>query len=340
MCSSSVSRSGSSSAGVVVADSSGYDSWPMCQTMGEKIVCAWSRGTGHDIFEPGRAVFARVSPDGGKTWEEETQVCNTPGRGDVTVGKGLDEEGNMLLWVRHSGPDGFRHRLYRSSDGKNFVCIAEPELPFNLVQITDIFHLPGVGLTALFFGGSYAKDNSHYWGKLTSTDNGSSWRPAVIEENLPRSQWPTEPSAVRLDDGRILAVARTEVTEDTPEKAQFQLTSTDSGRSWRKAKTNITDVMISTPSLILDRGTGLVSCYYYYRGKGLLNRRTADAREIFDAPLCWSAPETVAVGSCEVCEAGNVNAVSSPMGHVLAWYSGKMPSTAIYVKVIAPPDRQ
>ena len=312
----------------------------MCQTMGRKIVCAWSRGTDHDIFEPGRAVFARVSPDGGKSWEEETPVCDTPGRGDVTVGKGLDEEGSMLLWGRHAGPEGFRHRLYRSSDGKDFVCIAEPELPLDLVQITDIFHLPGVGLTALFFGGSYGREGSHYWGKLTSTDNGSSWHSTVIEKNLPLAQWPTEPSAVSLGDGRILAVARTEIKEDTPERAQFQLTSTDAGRSWRKAKTDITDVMISTPSLIHDRETDLVSCYYYHRGKGMLKRRTADAREIFDAPLNWSEPETVAFGSCEVCEAGNVNAVSSPAGHVLAWYSGKMPSTAVYVKVIAPPERQ
>ena len=332
-------RGGSPAAEIAVADSSGYDSWPMCQTMGRKIVCAWSRGTGHDIFEPERAVFARVSPDGGKTWEEETPVCNTPDRGDVTVGKGLDEEGKMLLWVRHSGNDGFRHRLYRSSDGKSFVCIAEPELPLDLVQITDIFHLPGGGLAALFFGGSYGHGNSHYWGKLTSADNGSSWRPEVIEDDLPRSQWPTEPSAVSPGEGLILAVARTEVTEDSCEKAQFQLASTDGGRSWRKTKTNITDVMISTPSLIFDRETDLVSCYYYYRGKGLLNRRTADAREIFDAPLRWSEPETVAVGSCEVCEAGNVNAVSSPMGHVLAWYSGRMPSTAVYVKTVAPPRR-
>lgn len=327
----------SSSAGVVVADSPGYDSWPMCQSMGRKIVCAWSRGTAHDIFEPGRAVFARVSPDGGETWEEETQVCNTPGRGDVTVGKGLDEEGRMLLWVRHAGKDGFRHRLCRSSDGKDFVCIAEPELPLDLVQITDIFQLPGIGLTALFFGGSYGRNDSHYWGKLTSCDNGSTWQSAVIEEHLPLSQWPTEPSAVSFGDGRLLAVARTEVKKETPEKAQFQLTSTDAGRTWRKAKTNITDVMISTPSLILDRETGLVSCYYYYRGKGLLNRRIANARKVFDAPLNWSEPETVAFGSCEVCEAGNVNAVSSPIGHVLSWYSGKMPSTAVYVKVIAPP---
>lgn len=321
----------------VVAGPPGYNSWPMCQSVVKRIVCAWSRGTFHDIFEPGRAVFARVSPDGGKSWEEETQVCNTPGRGDVTVGKGLDEEGSMLLWVRHAGPEGFRHRLYRSSDGKDFVCIAEPELPLDLVQITDIFHLPGVGLTALFFGGSYGREGSHYWGKLTSTDNGSSWHSTVIEKNLPLAQWPTEPSAVSLGDGRILAVARTEIKEDSLGKAQFQLTSTDGGRSWRKAKTDITDVMISTPSLILDRDTGVVSCYYYHRGRGLLKRRTADARKIFDAPLNWSEPETVALGSCEVCEAGNVNAVSSPMGHVLAWYSGQMPSTAIYVKIVAPP---
>ena len=328
------------SSGTVVADSPGYDSWPMCQILGRKIVCAWSRGSRHDVFEPGRAVFARVSPDGGKSWEEETPVCDTPGRGDVTVGKGLDEEGGMLLWVRHAGPDGFRHRLYRSSDGKSFTCVAEPELPLDLVQITDIFHFPGVGLTALFFGGSYRPDDPHYWGKLTSCDNGATWRPTVIEEHLPLAQWPTEPSAVCLGDGKLLAVARTEIKEDSPEKAQFQLTSDDGGRSWRKMKTNIADVLISTPSLIYDRETGIVSCYYYHRGKGLLKRRIADARKVFDAPLNWSEPETVATGSCEVCEAGNVNAVSSPVGHVLVWYSGKMPSTAVYAKVVPPPERQ
>ena len=63
MCSSTALQGESPFAGVVVADSPGYDSWPMCQTMGKKIVCAWSRGSCHDIFEPGRAVFASGGTD-------------------------------------------------------------------------------------------------------------------------------------------------------------------------------------------------------------------------------------------------------------------------------------
>lgn len=322
-----------------VEDSPGYNSWPMCQTLGEKIVCTYSRGSEHNNFEPHRAVYARVSSDGGCSWEEEHLVCNTPQRGDVTIGKGLDEQGNMLLLVRHAGDDGFRHRLYRSADGKNFECVCDMDLPRDVIQITDIFHVPGVGMMALFFAGSYGPENNKYWGKLESSDNGSSWRFTVIEKELSKLQWPTEPSAVYLGEGKILVVARTESHEDSSRTAQFQIISTDHGRTWHKELTNITDVNISTPSLILDPDSGLVSCYYFYRGRGLLNRRTAEAEKIFNAPLLWPAPETVAAGSCEVCEAGNVNAVRLGSRHVLAYYSGAMPDTAIFVKTLSAPEK-
>lgn len=37
------------------------------------------------------------------TWTDETLVANTPGFGEVAVGKGLDSTGAMLLWVRRVG---------------------------------------------------------------------------------------------------------------------------------------------------------------------------------------------------------------------------------------------
>ncbi len=52
----------------VVQDVSGYNSWPMIQAIGEKLVCTYSRGTEHTIGEDARAVYARTSMDGGKTW--------------------------------------------------------------------------------------------------------------------------------------------------------------------------------------------------------------------------------------------------------------------------------
>ena len=318
----------------LVENSPGYNSWPMCQTLNGKIVCTYSRGSAHDIFEAARGVYARVSSDGGSSWEEETTVCNTPGRGDVTTGKGLDENGKMLLWVRHAGDDGYRHRLFRSTDGKSFETLCDPELPANLIQITDIFHLPGTGMMAMCFGGSYGASVNKYWGTLVSRDNGRHWYFTVIEKDLDSLQWPTEPSAVVLDGGRILAIARTESHEDSTRTAQFQLISADCGKTWQKTRTNITDVNISTPSLIYDPGTGLVNCYYFYRGRGVLLRRSASAEYIFRRPFNWPAAEPVATGSCEVCEAGNVNAVRLGSKHVLSYYSGSMPHTAVYVKTV------
>ena len=323
------------SPGIAVEDSPGYNSWPMCQTLGEKIVCTYSKGSEHDVFEPHRAVFSKVSSDRGVSWSERKLVCNTPGRGDVTIGKGLDEKGNMLLFVRHAGSDGFRHRLYRTSDGENFELLCDMDLPLNLVQITDIFRVPGVGLMALWFAGSYGPAADKYWGKLVSSDNGATWEFSVVEKELDKNNWPTEPSAVYLGDGKILVIARTESGRETTERAQFQLTSVDYGRTWRKERTNITDVNISTPALLYNPETNEVCCYYFFRGRGILNCRKADASFIFDRPRRWPAPEIVTTGSKEVCEAGNVNAVQLGKDHLLSYYSGAMPDTAVFIKIVA-----
>ena len=66
--------------------------------------------------------------------------------------------------------------------------------------------------------------------------------------------------------------------------------------------------MGSTPSLILDAKTGLLSNYHYHRGKGLLRRRVVDPLSIFDHPSRWPASEVVATGSESTWDAGNVNA--------------------------------
>ena len=44
----------------IVENSPGYNSWPMCQSLNNLIVCAYSRGRAHNIYEPCRAVYARV----------------------------------------------------------------------------------------------------------------------------------------------------------------------------------------------------------------------------------------------------------------------------------------
>ncbi len=321
----------------VVQDVSGYNSWPMIQALGDKLVCAYSRGSGHTIDEDARAVYARTSTDNGKTWTTETVVANTPGHGEVTIGKGLDSTGAMLLWVRRIGKE-FNHDLYRTTDGETFTLVATPQLAPTPMQITDVFSVPGIGLMALWFAGGYDDSPTHSWGTLVSGDDGATWTQTTIESELPKSEWPTEPSAVYLGDGRILAIARIEGGGATTTQAQFQLVSTDYGATWTRGKTNIGDVCISTPSLILDAETGLLSNYYYQRGHGVLWRRVVHPDSVFDSPLNWPPPEAVATGSRVGVDSGNVNATRIGGTHYLAFYSGEAPDTAVLVSAQSAPS--
>jgi hypothetical protein len=323
----------------VVQEAGGYNSWPMMQAIGEKLVCVYSRGTAHTIGEDARAVYARTSTDGGKTWTAETVVANTTGYGEVAVGKGLDSTGAMLLWVRRIGSE-WNHDLYRTTDGVTFSLVATPKLAITPVQITDVFAVPTVGLMALWFAGSYGDDGpNHSWGTLTSSDNGATWTQTAIESELTKPQWPTEPSAVYLGNGKILAVARSELGAASSVRSQFQMVSSDHGATWKRSQTNIGDVFISTPSLILDGETGMLSNYYYQRGSGgVLRRRVVDPDRVFDHPLEWPASEAVAMGSQASIDAGNVNATAIRGTHYLAFYSGKAPDTAVVVSALGGTD--
>jgi len=186
---------------------------------------------------------------------------------------------------------------------------------------------------ALWFAGHYGDDGpSHAWGTLTSRDNGATWAQTAIESKLTKPQWPTEPSAVYLGNGKILVVARTEQGG----RSQFQMVSSDYGATWARAATNIGDVLISTPSLILDTETGL-SNYYYQRGHGVLWRRVVDPDIVFDNPLDWPPPEPVATGSRVTFDAGNVNATAIGGTHYLAFYSGKGADTAVMLSAVPAP---
>ncbi|MDO4559301.1 MAG: sialidase family protein, partial [Planctomycetia bacterium] len=318
----------------VVQDVGGYNSWPVIQALGEKLICVYSRGTAHTIDEPSRAVYARTSADYGKTWTPETLVTNTPGCGEVTIGKGLDSTGAMLLWVRRIGSQ-WNHDLYRTTDGVTFTHVATPEFTVIPIQITDVFSVPTVGLMALWFAGKYDDDGPcHSWGTLTSEDDGATWAQNVIQSGLTRAEWPTEPSAVCLDDGRILAVARSELSDTSTVRSLFQMVSSDYGRTWTRSQTNIGDVLASTPSLIPDAGTGLLNLYYYHRGRGVLRRRVVDPDYVFENPLSWSSSGVISTGSEVTFDAGNVNATVIHGIHFLAFYSGKGSDTSILVSAI------
>lgn len=326
------------SAPYTVQDCKGYNSWPMMQAIGKRLVCTYSRGTGHNICEGVRGVFARTSDDCGRTWSPEVCVADEPNYGEVTIGKGLDEAGNMLLWVRCLGGPRNHHDLYRSANGVKFEKIATPALSPFPVQITDIFHVPGRGLMSLWFAGSYGSDTGHSWGTLVSADNGRTWTQTTVEKGLSKADWPTEQAAAYVGNGKILAIARTEITGSAG-GVQFQLTSTDGGATWKRERTNISDIMCSTPSLVYDAQSGLVSNYYFERGKGLVKRRVNALGDVWSAPTGWSEPEIVGVGSERPWDTGNVNATVVGGTHFIAYYSGTAPDTAVYALPVPAPGR-
>lgn len=320
----------------VVQDVAGYNSWQMIQAIGKRIVCVYSRGSAHTIGEGRRGVFSRYSDDGAVTWSEERVVANDPAYGEVTIGKGLDLDGAMLCWVRCWSWSGKKnhHDLYRSRDGVKFEKISTPELSPLPMQITDVFAVPGMGLMSLWFAGNYRNDGKNAWGTLVSSDNGRTWKQHTIENALAKNEWPTEPSAVYLGDGRILCIARSEGGA----KYQFQLTSTDGGKTWKKEKTNICDVLESTPSLVLDSKSGKLSNYYYQRGAKKLKRRVVDAQWIFTRPLQWPQPEVIAVGEeARAYDAGNVSATQVGDVHYPAFYTGSTSDTSVVVAVLPAP---
>ena len=308
-----------------VTDASAYNAWPMIQNVGGRLICAYSHGSKHTITEGSRGVFARVSTDGGAIWSDEICVVNDPAVGEVPTGKGLDSDGAMLLWVRRWGAER-GHDLYRTVDGMTFEKVASPALSPMPMQITDVLSVPGAGLMSLWFAGDYGKGEGHSWGVLTSSDNGRTWNQRTVEANLPKKDWPTEPCAVFLGCGRILALARCERGGE----CQFQIVSEDSGRTWRRTRTNIADVLESTPSLIYDETTGLVFNYYYQRGTRKLKRRAALVDDVFSNPCTWPFPESLFTGAeTRDYDAGNVNVTTLDELHVLAFYTGSPRNTAV-----------
>lgn len=311
-----------------VQDTPGYNSWPMIQAVGDRLVCAYSRGSAHTINEGRRGVFARTSADRGKTWTDEVCVVNDPGLGEVTIGKGMDVDGAMLLWVRNWGKVR-RHDLYRSKDGIEWKKVATPHLDPMPMQITDIFKVDGGGLMSLWFAGSYSnKEGGHSWGTLTSVDGGRTWIQRIVESGLAKSEWPTEQSAINLENGRILAIARCE----RGGKCQFQLTSVDNGVTWKRERTNIHDVRESTPSLIYDAKTRTVFNYYYQRGARKLKCRRVNVDQIFGNPMSWPEPTVLVEGKEKRdYDAGNVNATAVGGCHSLALYTGSTTDTTVFV---------
>ena len=325
---------------IVVENKKGYNSWPMIQSWKGKLYYLYTRGSGHTIGEGARDAFLKISSDNGKTWSKEIPFATDKSYGEVPTSKGLDEDGNILFWVRFIGrKKPSSHKLYMSKDGVNFEVISTPKLSPFPMQITDIFKVEKVGLMALWFATDYKTDKNS-WGTLVSNDNGKTWKQTIIESRLDKKLHHTEPSAVYLGNGKILVISRVKNNLDSTDKAQFQIESNDYGKTWTTRLTNIGDVMISTPSLIYDKETGIISNYYYQRGRGMLKRRVAQADKIWGNPLAWSKPEIIAFASAIGYDAGNVNATVIGDTHYLAYYSGDRKNASVVISTAKKPDSE
>ena len=320
----------------IVENRPGYNSWPMIQAVGDTLVCAYGRGKGHFV-ESSRGAYVHTSSDGGRTWSPEVGITNDPEICEGVEGAGLDSSGAALFWMNCRGRGHIRHELYRTEDGVTFTKIAPPEMSPEPIQVMDIFTVPGVGLMSLWFTGDYkSREPCNSWGTLVSRDDGKTWTQRTVESGLAKREWPTEPSAVVLPDGRILAIARTELSR----ACQLQLVSADGGETWTKRRTNITDVCQSTPSLILDAARGLVHCYYFERGPGLLKRRTARVADILADPSSWQEPEVLALGGkVRPYDSGNAKATAIGDRHFVAYYAGDPTNAAIVVAATKAPEQ-
>jgi hypothetical protein len=203
----------------------------------------------------------------------------------------------------------------------------------------DIVKLCNGDLMALWFAGDYTNTKNGSWGTLISSDNGITWRQQTIESGLSKEEWPTEQSLIANNDGRLIGIARME-NSSASKNVQFQLESDDNGMTWKKYHTNISDILESTPALLYDKGSGLISNYYYQREKGILRRRSINFEDIWHNALHWPPSEIVTKASTDSCHAGNVKGTFLGEKHALALYSGHKEQTAIVTLVIPRPVKE
>ena len=313
---------------ITVTTPNKYNAWPFVGKVNQKIVCVYSKGGKHE-GDPSYGVYAKTSKNG-VVWGIEKIVVDTLNVRDSVTGKGHDTNGNMLIWVRKGEPweQTTVHELYKTSDGDIFTKISSPTFPTVAGHIGDIFNVPTVGLIAFY--NTYGTNRA--WGVVISSDNGISWTQKEIESGLTTSECPMEISGVYIADGKILAIGRKENSEGTV--AQFQIQSSDYGSTWTKVYTNITDIRLSTPSLIYDSTSDTVSLYYFQRGIGVLRLRKNILNDIWDKALNWSVSKIIANGTNNISDTGNVNAVPYGENHIATYYSGDSINTGIYAVIV------
>lgn len=305
--------------GFHVTTDDGYNAFPFIGTVNNKLVCVYSIGKSH-TDNTNVDIFAKTSPNG-VIWSKAKKIISTENVRDTITGLGHDSLGVIYFWNRKGTPVNAdcSFDLYKTSDGINFTKKSSPVFDIKPSHIGDALHIPTVGVISFY---NTYRANRNSYGYVFTKDGGETWSQIEIASPTTQSDTPTEISGTYIGDGKILALGR---SEDSA--AMFQIQSSDFGKTWETKITNITDVYLSTPTLIYD-DDGYITVYYYNRADGKLKKRKAIASTVFESATSWGEPSNIASGSVGQ-DAGNANSVKFNNNIIVVYYSGTDTETSV-----------
>jgi hypothetical protein len=305
--------------GFHVTTDDGYNAFPFIGTVNNKLVCVYSSGKSH-TDNTNVDIFAKTSLNG-VIWSKAKKIISTENVRDTITGLGHDSLGVINFWNRKGTPVNAdcSFDLYKTSDGINFTKKSSPVFDIKPSHIGDALHIPTVGVISFY---NTYRANRNSYGYVLTKDGGETWSQIEIASPTTQSVTPTEISGTYIGDGKILALGR---SEDSA--AMFQIQSSDFGKTWETKITNITDVYLSTPTLIYD-DDGYITVYYYNRADGKLKKRKAIASTVFESATSWGEPSNIASGSVGQ-DAGNANSVKFNNNIIVVYYSGTDTETSV-----------
>lgn len=305
--------------GFYVSTDDGYNAFPFIGTVKDKLVCVYSVGKNH-TDNTSADIFAKTSPNG-VIWSKAKKIISTENVRDTITGLGHDSLGIIYFWNRKGTPVNAdcSFDLYKTSDGTVFIKKSSPVFDIKPSHIGDALHIPTVGVISFY---NTYRANRNSYGYVLTKDGGETWSQIEIASPTTQSDTPTEIYGVYIGDGKIIALGK---SEDSA--AMFQIQSNDYGKTWETKKTNITDVYLSTPTLIYG-DDGYITVYYYNRADGKLKKRRAIASTVFENPSSWGEPSNIASGAVGQ-DAGNANSVKFNGNNIIAYYSGTDTETSV-----------
>lgn len=306
-----------------------YTAWPFVAPLGNRVYCLYSRGTGHtDNVTP--SIYMKSSLDG-VSWTMEKQIINTDGIRDTITGIGNDADGNIVFWDRVGAPDGVSEvfKFYKTTDGKTFTLVSTPTFDVNPSHIGDIIYAEGYGLIS--FWNKTGSGSTRSYGMLISDDGGSTWTQLTFGSAMDSTTCPSEISPVYLGSGKIIAMGRRDgyVQISDNKMYQIQVSYSNSEWSYTLSNTNISDISLSTPSLLYDPSDNSLALYYYDRSTGNLRVRKALVSTVDGNPTEWPDSSVVITDGTGQ-DSGNVNATSFNEYQIVAYYSGDSTNTGVY----------